>query len=761
MLGHLWKRCPGMTQQDRNHAFMQMQNTSSAPAKAKKQAIGNQTSARASAYSQPQMTSNVHPGLAQQTFSDDPIDRRQPIPHHMQGSMQPAPPANLPPHTLMQRQQSALDTLAEVSRRHFNYSVRRDDYVGEHQDAAAFGQSDRSLVEQALLAALQRQNPGVANTPGMNESNNMPMYSTYEPHAQAQVGAENAAFTTAAIPMPLVQTATAASQQLEQAPYHENVPSIDPQLAGKPVIAAENQGPPSHEESTTQSHADLSSWAEAPQEFVTQQDPPSNEPNPGFGLLQRTDKTNARARFTDIRRKEVQSIRKRGACMRCRMLKKPCSEGTPCDSCKKVDSARLWKGTCFRTKLAEEFTLYATSYFQSQAVAEVSDVVHPMGYAALPGRLEVKLVPDSAIAMTLSAKRSFGSNGQGFEQAVHPITAPQTSEETQAITLDDGMVSRKISNYCANPEIIDECVKTEGSAFVQATLREAISLLEDEKLQENSSSHKTETRTNHISPSVLLKNVIELWVETSFLVSTQPETLVLRYNAQTLASQDSQVVTWPDDAQQSSFSLGQGSSGYRTIRAQLLAATETTCHRLSKAVMNELERRLLQRQQVSAFATFISAIILLNCVERITAFYQALDPSFPEGAAAADPNIHPQSRPPGYPSSAPAPSTLWPQGPHFARLLTTLLRMRALPPKTTRTADGKLALLHEPSLPVRLNGVAVRDQQDENTAKAAKWLTTLALDVDELRAQRDGDAAGRGWEMRFVSEVLLGENMVA
>jgi hypothetical protein len=189
-------------------------------------------------------------------------------------------------------------------------------------------------------------------------------------------------------------------------------------------------------------------------------------------------------------------------------------------------------------------------------------------------------------------------------------------------------------------------------------------------------------------------------------------------------------------------------------------ATETTCHRLSKAVMNELERRLLQRQQVSAFATFISAVILFSCIERITSLYYALDPS-PPPSTTFEPNSQPGSelRPPGYPTTIPAPSALWPQGPHFARLLTTLLRMRALPPKTTRTADNKLAVLREPSLSVRLNGVAVRAPQDAETARATNWLDPLGLDVEALRIRRDGDVTEVGWEMKFISGVLLSEGM--
>jgi hypothetical protein len=35
----------------------------------------------------------------------------------------------------------------------------------------------------------------------------------------------------------------------------------------------------------------------------------------------------------------------------------------------------------------------------------------------------------------------------------------------------------------------------------------------------------------------------------------------------------------------------------------------------------------------------------------------------------------------------------------------------------------------------------------------------LRLDVDDLRAKRDGDVAVNGWEMKFISDVLLGEGL--
>lgn len=43
----------------------------------------------------------------------------------------------------------------------------------------------------------------------------------------------------------------------------------------------------------------------------------------GFSVNQKPIKPKVRGRFSDSRRKEVQDVRKKGACIRCRMLKKP------------------------------------------------------------------------------------------------------------------------------------------------------------------------------------------------------------------------------------------------------------------------------------------------------------------------------------------------------------------------------------------------------------------------------------------------------
>jgi hypothetical protein len=792
MLNHLLKRCPSMTQEDRNLAFLHMQHTSNGPAKAKKQVLSNQAGQQDAVLVQPQTSLVALQGLGQQALPINPaIENRQQMPQMLQQSSQEGQPANIPPHMLMQRQQSALDTLAEVSRRHMDYSTNSQAYTGDLDDTTMSRQTQGpsnsrhaqdvappdsllqdminarranpqiGLMNDYFLEVLQRYNNNGSIVSRPVEPISTPSYPAYI--AQAQVGAENPAFSDNAVQLPLGHTIITASHQMNQSNLGPDDAPIDPQLN---ILMDNDESiqPNQPDEPPSQPQDDFITWSEAPQGFVTQQEPPSNEPNPEFGTAHKSDKNNARARFTDTRRKEVQEVRKRGACMRCRMLKKPCSEGTPCGTCKKIDSARLWKGTCLRTKLADEFTTYSTSYFHSRMAARLG-TMHDLLFVPSPGSIQVKFIPQSTFAVSLSAKcHNTPTNNRDVNGNAQANGLDDSIKGKDFIVLDDTLASQKVSNFCMNDKILQDCIRNEKSAFMRATLQEAVALLQTEKLQEQPANTKPGSRTNHISPSVLLSNVIELWVETNILVCDRQGVLQIRHNSSMPPCQDPQTVDWSDDSSRESRPMPPDSLSYELIRSQLLAATENACQRLSRAVMNELERRLLQRQQVSAFATFISAVVLFSCIERIASFYHAMDPSRPPSAAgnivtelAHQPGS--DSRPPGYPASVPAPSTLWPQGPHFARLLTTLLRMRALPPKTTLTTDNKLAVLREPGLPVRLNGVAVRDQQDAETARAANWLDPLGLNVDFLRSRRDGDVADVGWEMKFVSAVLLSEGM--
>lgn len=64
---------------------------------------------------------------------------------------------------------------------------------------------------------------------------------------------------------------------------------------------------------------------------------------------------------------------------------------------------------------------------------------------------------------------------------------------------------------------------------------------------------------------------------------------------------------------------------YGLLCSQLRAGMEKRAMQLSKSVINDLERRLLQRQKTGYFETFLVAMVLLNCVERTCWLFQSWD----------------------------------------------------------------------------------------------------------------------------------------
>lgn len=673
------------------------------------------------------------------------------------------------------QQQSALDTLAEVSRHHLDYSSQRA-FSDIFQDQRA-----ESINEQAFIAQL-RESVGISHpVTTAEQDHNLYLYTTdAEPHTQQNTEpslVSTAGFATS----PLVQAASAANQQLEQAQtqgiaFAQNGSIVDPQLddLGAPLPTADQD-------------AQAMAWTATQfgqPTFGTLSMPP-NGSAPEFGTITKTSKQKTRSHFNDSRRKEVQEIRKRGACIRCRMLKKPCSEGTPCSTCSGVESARLWKGKCLRTRIADEFGLWSTSLFYSRAMIEVPAAVHGLEALGLPGRLEARLFTGTDTSISFSAK-VYSEARAGVDPGLSSV---DTTREIWLLD-DNESIGDKLEAYVHR--ITDALIADERSLFIKATLHRAVDLVNAEEAEQAARAMET---TDHKSPrscyslqNQLLKNVIELWVCTRLLTSPDTHALQLRYNVGEPPRHLPEELEWSNtDPQQSKNDIPNFSQGYQLIKAQLMASIESRCSKLSKTVMNELERRLLQRQQVSRFATFLSAVILLNVVELMTSLYRSFDTSgqaagespspgkenvsTPEStekprtmsAAWGDMSYRITEQPSFWPLDTP-PSALWPQGPHFADLLTMLLRMRALPPKTCQTTEGTLAALQDYSLPVHVQGKPVREQIDEQTKTAAEWLDPLALNVAELVQKRDGPLPGKddgvqAWEMKFVAKVLLPERI--
>lgn len=119
-----------------------------------------------------------------------------------------------------------------------------------------------------------------------------------------------------------------------------------------------------------------------------------------------------------------------------------------------------------------------------------------------------------------------------------------------------------------------------------------------------------------------MARVQDLWKATKVLVDDEPRWSLTANLAVQGTSSAAEVPFSRHDVQ---IDEATHSETYDLVCSQLRAAAEKRGAQLSKTVMNDLERRLLRRWQDSWFETFLVAIILLNCVERMCWLYQTWD----------------------------------------------------------------------------------------------------------------------------------------
>jgi hypothetical protein len=122
---------------------------------------------------------------------------------------------------------------------------------------------------------------------------------------------------------------------------------------------------------------------------------------------------------------------------------------------------------------------------------------------------------------------------------------------------------------------------------------------------------------------LLLERVLELWVATHILADVE-----LHWKTFTNATlPPASVNTLAPSTDEGRLPINESTNpeSYALLSSQLRAATEKRASQLGKLVMNDLERRLLQRQHSGWFETFLVAVILLNCVERTCWLFRTWD----------------------------------------------------------------------------------------------------------------------------------------
>ena len=137
-----------------------------------------------------------------------------------------------------------------------------------------------------------------------------------------------------------------------------------------------------------------------------------------------------RARFNTTRRKEVQEVRRIGACIRCRILRKTCSKGSPCDQCRKVLSPRVWRSGCVRTKFTEQLDIFCAGVqvvLAQHRTNQLRDAVDLVNKGLM---IEATHFPENpAVAVTLEV---FQSNGPKDPASVAAAVAAAAAAEAAA-----------------------------------------------------------------------------------------------------------------------------------------------------------------------------------------------------------------------------------------------------------------------------------------------------------------------------------------
>ncbi|KAK0641586.1 hypothetical protein B0T16DRAFT_336283 [Cercophora newfieldiana] len=687
LTGHLTKKCPGISESDRVNILLTLSGMSGT--------------------SQRLQQSGQH---AQQGQLG-----QHSVPHAQQvQGQQNAPPADIPmtQHDA-QRDWTALGMLAEVSRV-FTQVERNDDQVQPQPPAqpgalSSAPHATERFEMQPTFTAESQETQGLKDPKGPASPQETDM--TAEERIQDLLRADNANSEPTNLTM-----AAAATARLQPG-------LLDPQLLGAeaaaaaaaataavnvsastPVEAPETsnspQSPGKHTASAS-APAAVPPWGEItyPSEgYQPSLDLAANLMVPtatrgGFRLEHNGAKSrHARQRFTPERREQVKSVRKIGACIRCRILRKTCSKGEPCDTCRKVLAPRIWRSGCCRAKFTEQLDMYQASVQSVMAQNHINNLKQSSHIEDRGLVVEAYNFQDQKSRLRLHVLHC--EKVEQLETQPDATNSEKNPFNVMMLNTDKQDILVKIEDYMR--EVLPELINQEPSHFIQVTLRQGFELA---------------TSAN----DELLKKAIELWGHVE-LVNQERQWII---SVNTTGDGDPQAVYIKGDTYQESFT---------TICLQLTAAAERKAMTTSRTLLTGMQRVLQDSKVKMDFNMYLTAMILLNCIEKSTWAFKAWE----------QPNLRPSWPLPKEPSS------FLRQGHVMSDLLRMLLVIRKVQPRTARReSDGKLITIEE-----------------DPTAR--KYFEAIDLDFNEVQAKQENPAFSptdpRSMEFLFCSTLLLPSN---
>ncbi|OIW32522.1 hypothetical protein CONLIGDRAFT_678913 [Coniochaeta ligniaria NRRL 30616] len=408
------------------------------------------------------------------------------------------------------------------------------------------------------------------------------------------------------------------------------------------------------------------------------------------GGLNGSKSRHSRARFDANRRKEVQEVRKIGACIRCRILRKTCSKGHPCDTCRKVLSPRVWRSGCVRTKFSEQLDLYSAGVQIVLAQNRVNGLKARWPLSSHGSKIVASHFPDKAISLSLNVlERDLFEETPEGESNQQPV--PTGTRSVVMIDNESQDVPGRLEAYMR--EVLPEFSRLEPSHFMRVTLEMALRVAEETK-------------------DDLLKKSLELWGLVELLDRERQWSIRVVSNGV-----DHDWIN--EDAQEEQQEI------FTTVCLQLAAAAERKAGSISKSLLTGMQRVLQDSKTKIGFSMYFATLILLNSVEKSTWAFKAWEQD----------NLRPLWPLPK------DPSTFSQQGYVIADLLRMLLGIRrALPRTACRQEDGILITQEEDPL--------IRE-----------YFEALNLNFAEVQAKQESPAFSptdpRSFELLFCSTLLL------
>ncbi len=344
-----------------------------------------------------------------------------------------------------------------------------------------------------------------------------------------------------------------------------------------------------------------------------------------------------RRKFGPERRKEVLEVRKVGACMRCRMLRKVCSLGDPCQTCATIENPRLWKNTCIRKKLLDVFAGYSAMPYAVHLLEEQKELkgAHGISEKSLAKVEAHHFVEEKLVFKSRHCKPKRARNGSVVESPDLPFG----EEGVVVIDLEVQDLLSKVQRYLQ--AITPVVIAREKSPSIRATLEFAHRLNMEQLGDITTGEH-----------DILLPRVIELWAAT-FLMTEHN----LKAHFAIIADETEERTGINEDL---------NPYVYATMDKQFRAAIEKRTAQICKTILPIFEQRALVRDKGNPFETFLVAFILLNCVERMCWLFNCWE-NFP---------------PFQWPFET-SPAAYAQTGEEFATTIQMLISLRSLQPKLT------------------------------------------------------------------------------